>query len=163
MDDLRFNRPIYTPSSKSEAQNKEENKKTGTNEQKPEQKAGRKRFLAAVISMLALFAVIISIGLAFNFYLKAQRLESQMRSGEESEVQKVVTEVGNLMILPKDEDPTVATISDVEKLRGQAFFADAKNGDKVLIYAKAEKAILYDPVQKKIVAVAPLNNAKTGN
>ena len=90
--------------------------------------------------------------------MKAQKLESQVQLGTASEVQKTVAEVAKLIILPQDEAPTVATISDVGKLRGQAFFANAQNGDKVLIYTKAAKAILYDPVQKKIVEMAPLNN-----
>ncbi len=73
------------------------------------------------------------------------------------ETQELIAKVGELMFLPTDEEPTVATVSDVEKLREQAFFLHAKNGDKVLIYAKASKAILYDPVANKIVEVAPIN------
>lgn len=35
-----------------------------------------------------------------------------------------------------------------------------KNGDKVLIYVKAKKAILYDPAKNIIVDVAPVNIAQ---
>ena len=51
----------------------------------------------------------------------------------------------------------MATVSDLEKLKDQPFFAKAKIGDKVLIYTDAKKAILYDPVNDKIVEVAPIN------
>ena len=62
-----------------------------------------------------------------------------------------------MIVLPEDEIPTVATVSDPEKLKEQPFFSDAKKGDKVLIYANAKKAILYDPMANKIVTVAPIN------
>lgn len=73
------------------------------------------------------------------------------------EVRQLVSEVGKLIALPEGEDPTVATVTDISKLKDQPFFAKAKNGDKVLIYTQAKKAILYDPVAKKILDVAPVN------
>jgi len=71
-------------------------------------------------------------------------------------VNKLVKEVGQLIELPK-ETPTVATITDENKLKDQAFFANAKNGDKVLIFTNSKKAILYRPSLKKIIEVAPIN------
>ncbi len=53
--------------------------------------------------------------------------------------------------------PTVATVSDPAKLQGQTFFANAKVGDKVLIYTNAKMAYLYDPISNKLINVAPLN------
>lgn len=72
----------------------------------------------------------------------------------------LIEEVSKLISLPQDEEPTIATVSDPKLLKDQAFFANAKTGDKVLIYTKAKKAILYDPVNKKIIEVAPLNIKK---
>jgi hypothetical protein len=69
------------------------------------------------------------------------------QAGNASTVEKI----SKLIILPADETPTIATVSDLEALKGQPFFADAKVGDIVLIYANAKKAILYDPVLNKIV------------
>ncbi|OGN17447.1 MAG: hypothetical protein A3F48_04405 [Candidatus Yanofskybacteria bacterium RIFCSPHIGHO2_12_FULL_41_9] len=62
-----------------------------------------------------------------------------------------------MLVLPTDEQPTVATVTDLEALKGQPFFLNAKIGYKVLIYTKAKKAILYDPQARKIVEVAPIN------
>ena len=46
-------------------------------------------------------------------------------------------------------------------MKGQTFFVQARNGDKVLIYSKAQEAILYDPVANKIVSVGPISLTQT--
>ncbi len=76
---------------------------------------------------------------------------------EVDQVASIVSELSKLIVLPTNETPTLATVSDPEKLRDQAFFANAQKGFKVVVYSKAGKAILYDPFQKKIVEVAPVN------
>lgn len=73
-----------------------------------------------------------------------------------AQVKALVAEVGKLIVLPS-ETPTVATITDASKLKGQAFFANAKNGDKVLIYTGAKKAILFREAENKIIDFAPVN------
>jgi len=60
------------------------------------------------------------------------------------------------MELPKEEVPTIATISDKEKLKGQVFFDAAENGDILFAYTTAMKAILYRPSTNKIINVAPI-------
>lgn len=94
------------------------------------------------------------------FYYKLQQAKTnpqEIQKTAQEEVKKLVAEVGKLIDLPTDEDPTVATVTDVTKLADQPFFQKAKNGDKVLIYTNAKKAILYDPVAKKVLDVAPIN------
>lgn len=71
----------------------------------------------------------------------------------------VVAEVGKLIDLPTGEEPAVATVTDITKLASQPFFQKAKNGDKVLIYANSKKAILYDPIAKKVIDIAPINSS----
>ncbi len=68
-----------------------------------------------------------------------------------------VAEVGRLIELPTGENPTIYTIADITKFKDQLFFQKAKNGDKVLIYTNAKKAILYDPQAKKVIDVVPVN------
>ena len=70
---------------------------------------------------------------------------------------ELVDAVGKLVVLPANEQPTIATIADLSKLQGQPFFANAQVGDKVLIYTQAKKAILYRPSENKIIELAPLN------
>lgn len=71
-----------------------------------------------------------------------------------------ITDVEKLMVLPK-EIPTVATVSDVSKLKGETFFMQAQNGDKVLIYTQAKEAILYRPSLNKLIEVSPLDITAT--
>lgn len=74
------------------------------------------------------------------------------RSGNDTtELQNLVQTIGVFMELPDGETPTLATVTDTEKLPALVFFSHAKTGDKVLIYQKAAKAILYRPTTKKII------------
>jgi hypothetical protein len=75
----------------------------------------------------------------------------------QSEVDALVSEVGKLIVLPADEKPSVATITDIEKVKDQAFFKNAQNGDKILIYTNARKAILYRESEKKVIEVGAVN------
>ena len=70
---------------------------------------------------------------------------------------QLVDDVSQLTNLPAGETPTVATVSDASKLKNQAFFANAQNGDKVLIYTQAKRAILYRPSTNKVIEIAPIN------
>lgn len=110
---------------------------------------------------------LIGLGSAGYFYFKYQKSQhelqlaktdpSTLQKAAQAEVKSLLAEVGKLIELPSGEDPTVATITDISKLKDQPFFAHAKNGDKVLIYTNAKKAILYDPNAHKVIDVAPVN------
>lgn len=71
-------------------------------------------------------------------------------------VESTLEAVARHIVLPEDEEPTVATVTTLEPLAGQPFFKNAKVGDRVIIYTQAQKAILYDPVADRLVEVAPL-------
>lgn len=89
--------------------------------------------------------------------VQLEELRKNSGSSTGSEIKVLVDKVGRLVALPQGETPNVATITDVEKLREQPFFANADNGDKVLIYSTARKAYLYRPSENKIIEVAPIN------
>jgi hypothetical protein len=77
-----------------------------------------------------------------------------------TEVKNAVDKVSKLMYLPEDEVPTVATIKNLDSLKNQPFYQNAKVGDMVLFYSKAKKAILYDPNSNKIVNVGAFDIIK---
>lgn len=70
---------------------------------------------------------------------------------------EIVRKISKIMILPENETPTIATVSDPLALKNQVFFVNSQKGDKVLIYTQARKAILYRPTQDKIVEVTSLS------
>ena len=111
------------------------------------------KFKKYYLQVVLVFLVLASAGVAFYFYSRAT-VNPQQAANEEA--QAVIAKVGKLILLPENEQPTVATVSDPQRLADQPFFSKAKKGDKVLIYTNARKAILYDPELNKIIEVAPV-------
>jgi hypothetical protein len=109
--------------------------------------------VAIVIVAIALVAAIFF----YNKYQQAQKLLTNPSEVTKEQVQALIGTVGKLIELPTSETPTIATVSDKTKLANQPFFAKAENGDKVLIYTNAKKAILYRPSINKIIEVSPVN------
>jgi hypothetical protein len=70
------------------------------------------------------------------------------------EIRDIVEKVKAHMSLPEGEDPAMATVINAESLaKEQPFYKDASNGDKVIVYQKANKAILYNPIKDIVVNV----------
>jgi hypothetical protein len=113
-----------------------------------------------VLIIAAVIILIVAAVPSFYFYTRYRLAQDQVNNPQaaaQQEARQLVAAVGKIMLLPTDEDPTVATVTDRERLQNQSFFANAANGDKVLIYLKTKKAILYRPSSNKIIDVAPIN------
>ena len=123
-------------------------------------KKPRFRVKSLMLIGISLLVVVILLSVAatifYNQYKKSQLLTNPTLASEE-QVKTLTAEVGKIMLLPTGETPTLATVSDKSKLAGQAFFSNAENGDKVLIYSTAKKAVLYRPSTRKIIEVGPIN------
>lgn len=112
-----------------------------------------------ILSLVTSLIAILSLIAAVYFYVQSRRAQDDKNSGSE-EIKQVVALVGALMELPVNETPTLATVTDKEKLSGQPFFQKSENGDKVLIYETSGKAILYRPSTKKIVDITTVSTQK---
>jgi hypothetical protein len=116
-----------------------------------------------LIGALTLFLVLTAAvgGYLYYNYQTSQREIAKLKQNPQTiakqETDEVAAKIGALMDLPKNEEPTLATVTDIAKLKNQQFFAQAQNGDKVLIYAQSSKAILYRPQTNKIIEVASVN------
>ena len=118
-------------------------------------KANKSLWLIVVVVVLIIAAL--PSYYYYNQYQKAQMLLQNPKASATAESVALLDKVGKLIQLPTTETPTIATVSDVTKLAGQAFFANAKNGDKVLIFPQTKEAILYRESINKIIQVAPVN------
>ncbi len=88
------------------------------------------------------------------------RLEQVQLGGEQGArnqelAKKIIAEVRELIEIPSDVEPTVATIVDIEVLRSRnPFYGKAENGDHLLV--TRDRAILYSSAKKKILDVVPV-------
>lgn len=112
-----------------------------------------------IISFMVVAVLVLAAIPSYYFYTKYQKSQQLLKNPSEAarqEVQALTAQVGKYIELP-NEEPTVATVSDKDKLKDQPFFQKAENGDKVLIYTQARKAILYRPAANKIIEVSTVN------
>ena len=118
--------------------------------EKPKRRGFFRRYFALIMVVL----VIVLAATSVYFYKKSV---TDPNAVSQSEIKSLVQKVERLVVVPEDETPTIATVSDPAALKDEAFFVGAKQGDKVLIYSNAKKAILYDPILDKVIMIAPLN------
>ena len=154
---------------------KEENPKKMEFQKKTDQnevRMPRKIHVVAIISVIS-GIILLFVGTTVYFYRQYKKAvagqiavqnatQSANPASEEDsakkDLQSVLAAVGKIMELPAGEDPILATVTDVEKVKTQKFFANAQNGDKVLIYANKKKAILYRPSTGKIIDVSAVSS-----
>lgn len=115
--------------------------------------------MKALRAFLYVLVFVIGVGVggaAIYFYPQLLGL-SKTEAQTQANTDQIISEVGKLIELPTDERPTVATVSDAEKLKAQPFFSKAKNGDTVLIYTNSKRAILYRADENRIIEVGAVN------
>lgn len=121
----------------------------------------RKKFLRVLLIIVTVLVALGATGylgwLYYDAKVEVRRLTQDPQAAANIAFTETVNKIGKLMLLPEDETPTLATITDVEKLKEQPFFAKSANEDKVLIYTKNKLAILYRPSDNKIIAVGTVN------
>lgn len=119
----------------------------------------RPSFFRVIPFILGGILLLISVATAGWYYYQYKKLaDAPAKAAQEAEVE-IKTIVGSIekgMLLPPNETPTLATVTDKDKLASQPFFAQSQNGDKVLLYTQAGKAILYRPSIQKVVDITTI-------
>ena len=110
-----------------------------------------------IIRILIGLAFVLLAGAATYFYLQTVQLSKNPKDVADQQLKETVAKVSRLIILPPNETPTLASVSDPRLLKNQPFFDKAQKGDQVLIYSTAKQAILYRPSENVIVNVASVN------
>lgn len=133
------------------AKKKEEKKESFFEEPKPGKSgSGISKVLIYILILIIVISVVGGL-LYFGLFNKTKP--------QNDDAPDLVIKIGKLVELPADEAPELATVSDKSKLAGQPFFDNAQNGDKVLIYSKNRKAILYRPSTNKIINISFVNES----
>lgn len=116
------------------------------------------RVYKITIAILALVLLCVAAGFAWYFtHSIVVKADTHSRAEERSQV---ILSVARHVIIPEDEEPIFATVTDPKQLQGQVFFENAQVGDKVLIFSHAHRAMLYRPSVDRIVEMAPYNEPK---
>lgn len=125
-------------------------------------KKGSKKALVTVV-VLALLALVAVLDIQRrnaeeqlrNLSVRLEQLQTGNTRQNREVAQRIIRDVRKLIAIPADVEPTVAMIIDVETLRQRnSFYAKADNGDYLIV--TAERAILYDPKEKIIIDVIPV-------
>lgn len=99
--------------------------------------------------------VMMGMVLSATTYLVFRTISPKQNLSGRAELQFVEKEISKHYILPKDEEPALATVTDKSKLT-TPFFKRTEDGDKILIYQKNKIAIIYRPSIDRIVGVGPV-------
>lgn len=116
----------------------------------------RRRKGKKVITTILVIITLAMFGVSGVLFRKLQQYKKNPQVVAQEETQYVVGQVSKLMSLPANEQPTLATVHDKDKLKDQPFFSDAQNGDKLLVYTNAKKAIIFRIKEDKIINVGPI-------
>lgn len=100
-----------------------------------------------IIPLLLITAPILFTAVAFLMSQDSRNL---------SEPSVLISRVSKHYVLPENEEPTIATVTDKSKLTTE-FFKSSENGDKILIYESNRLAIVYRPSIDRLVAVGPVD------
>lgn len=110
--------------------------------------------------MIALTIIVVILGVAGFLYYNYHKAQQQLQpnNSNQTESEQLLTKLSKLIDLPQEE-PTIATIKDITKLQSQPIFQKGKNGDKVIIFPKAQELIIYDPTENKIISVSKIDES----
>lgn len=100
---------------------------------------------------------IIALALVATFVVLRmyQAAPNQSESSSVGDAADTMTSIARLMLIP-NEKPVIATINEAQKLiASQAFYMGAIDGDKLVMFPNAKKAVIYSPTRNLIVNSGP--------
>lgn len=109
-----------------------------------------------VINGLLVLIIIVLIA-AIIVGVKQGTLFQSNTEVSEAQVQRVIKKLDRLIVLPAEETPVVARITNAEALKtAQSFYENASDGDYVLVYPEAGQAFIFNSRANKVVNVGPV-------
>lgn len=122
---------------------------------------GKKLLVLVVLSVLAIVIVLyVGLGLTTGKWLgfgPSKNSQEYQQKVYLKEVESLTKKINQHLLLPSGELPQLRTIEDSKAAAAaQTFFAGTQDGDKVLIYVNARKAVVYSPSRDLVINVGPI-------
>lgn len=114
----------------------------------------RRKLVTGVASLL----LFISTGSALYYYSQYRSLQKNSINTSQQQDDALLTKAGKLILLPTNETPSIAKVTDKSKLSNEQFFKNAQNGDWIIIYLKAKQAVIYRESTNQIIGVGPVTS-----
>jgi hypothetical protein len=108
--------------------------------------------------VIVVVVLVVLGGVSMYFYSRYQHVQKLLKdpaAASKEEVSMLVGKVSRHILLPANESPQIAKVTDPAQLKSNQFFAQSQAGDVVLIYTQSQKAILFRPTTDRIIEVAP--------
>ncbi len=106
--------------------------------------------------IIGVVVLIILVVIGRYAYAKYTSSPSYQQEKAVAEQKTLVASVSKLMVLP-EEEPAIFIVQDPNQLVSQQlFFKGAEKGDKLMIFQKAGKAVLYSESRNMIINVGPV-------
>jgi uncharacterized protein YpmB len=106
------------------------------------------------IMLVLVLALVLTSG-----YLFMQNKKLKTNNNEAADLKAKVSKIIDL----PSENPVVGTVEDKDKFKDQPFFNGVENGDKLLIFTEAKKAVIYREKDNKLINVGPLAVSAEGS
>ena len=108
-----------------------------------------RRHLSSPVVILMLCASLAANGVLYYQYRKAVDINP------DTQAKQIIEKLKQTTSLPV-EKPSVLTVFDKDKLTNPAYANLAQNGDVILIFQEAAKALIYRPAEDKLVDIVGL-------
>lgn len=107
-----------------------------------------------IVSLLTIVIVaLLAFAIFKKFYPTTATPEGQL---SEKQIKSLVTKVSKLINVP-EETPVIATIIKADQLIAeQKFYAGSKDGDYLMVFPTAQKAIIYRESENRLINVGPI-------
>lgn len=108
-----------------------------------------------IVFTIAAFAVA-----SYFTYLRIELQKSVQDVAQPVEVEtdeEMLARINKVYALPKTDTPSIMYFDDINSIPQQDFFKKALPGDRLVVYEKIGKAILYRPSTKQIIEISPIS------
>jgi flagellar biosynthesis/type III secretory pathway M-ring protein FliF/YscJ len=113
--------------------------------------------------ILVVVLIIIALGVVAFYFFRPDATyvyngtDTENTQLTDEQVRAVLAELADNIVLPDEANPFVAVITDIDALVAeQAFYTGAENGDYLIIYPQAARAIIYSLKRDQVINVGPV-------